>query len=387
MTFLRSILQRQLSSSQPKSYIPIDFAVKSFCCHRVDEHVVRGRDDTMDVPPFASRFSESELGGHLLACADEDGSVTLHDTRKYGHKSILKEWTAHHNAIFDIAWMEGEPKLITASGDQTAILWDVERGERLSEFKGHSCSLKSVNFRKNDIFTFGTGARDGNIMIWDIRCNRRSDFYKPVNIIHNAHTIQLNGTPQRVRKRSRRGSAVQANTDSQQSVPAIIFQDDNKLISAGAMDGNIKVWDLRKTYTTLRCEPMYYHLFPYPGNEPRRHGFSSLVLDSNQSKLYASCTNDRIYMYDCTVFKESPVYSFTGHQNSTFYVKATLSPDGNYLLSGSSDNDAYIWNVNVPQAPPMMLKGHMGEVTSVAWCPVDIGKLVTCSDDNNVRIW
>lgn len=31
-----------------------------------------------------------QLGGHLLACADEDGSVTLCDTRKRGPRSVIK---------------------------------------------------------------------------------------------------------------------------------------------------------------------------------------------------------------------------------------------------------------------------------------------------------
>lgn len=80
-------------------------------------------------------------------------------------------------------------------------------------------------------------------------------------------------------------------------------------------------------------------------------------------------------MYDCTVFKENPITSFTGHDNKTFYVKSALSPDDNYLISGSGDNNAYIWNVNMPQAPPMLLVGHVGEVTSVDWCPSDNGKV------------
>ena len=39
------------------------------------------------------------------------------------------------------------------------------------------------------------------------------------------------------------------------------------------------------------------------------------------------------------------VVCYRGHQNSTFYVKATLSPDDQFLLSGSRDNNAYIWKV------------------------------------------
>ena len=36
---------------------------------------------------------------------------------------------------------------------------------------------------------------------------------------------------------------------------------------------------------------------------------------------------------------------FSGHQNSSFYVKSCISPDGRYLLSGSSCGNAFIWQV------------------------------------------
>lgn len=107
-------------------------------------------------------------------------------------------------------------------------------------------------------------------------------------------------------------------------------------------------------------------------------GFSSLVLDSTHSRLFASCTNDNIYMYNCTALGQEPLATFSGHLNSTFYVKAALSPDNLYLISGSSDNETYIWKVSDPTAPPVLLKGHVGEVTSVAWCPSDQGKVCSC---------
>ena len=80
-------------------------------------------------------------------------------------------------------------------------------------------------------------------------------------------------------------------------------------------------------------------------------------------------------MYSCTAFGQEPICAFSGHLNSTFYVKTALSPNDLYLLSGSGDNDAYIWKVSDPTAPPFLLKGHTGEVTSVAWCPSDQGKV------------
>lgn len=54
---------------------------------------------------------------------------------------------------------------------------------------------------------FATGARDGNVMVWDMRCNRRTGrFCQPVNIISNAHTEKVPGTPQTTKKKTRRAS-------------------------------------------------------------------------------------------------------------------------------------------------------------------------------------
>lgn len=78
---------------------------------------------------------------------------------------------------------------------------------------------------------------------------------------------------------------------------------------------------------------------------------------------------------------------FRGHVNSTFYVKAVLSPDDEYLLSGSSDGNAYIWQVRRPGSAAYVLRGHTNEVTAVDWCRADVGRLVTLSDDNVVWIW
>ncbi|RLW07097.1 hypothetical protein DV515_00004039 [Chloebia gouldiae] len=44
----------------------------------------------------------------------------------------------------------------------------------------------------------------------------------------------------------------------------------------------------------------------------------------------------------------SPVAVFSGHQNSTFYIKSSTSPDDQFLVSGSSDCNAYIWKGHQP---------------------------------------
>ena len=53
----------------------------------------------------------------------------------------------------------------------------------------------------------------------------------------------------------------------------MVFQDENILISSGACDGTIKMWDIRKNYSSFKEAPLPYHMIPYPDERAtRKHG-------------------------------------------------------------------------------------------------------------------
>ncbi|XP_075605315.1 denticleless protein homolog [Balearica regulorum gibbericeps] len=382
-------LLRRASAAPPglSSQLPVQHLLDGYQCGHEDDHLSYG-ETGMPVPPFGCTFSAAPNLEHVLAVANEDGFVRLYDTEaQTTSKLIFKEWQAHSNAVFDLAWVPGEHRIVTASGDQTAKVWDVRAGELLGICKGHQCSLKSVAFSRFEKAVFCTGGRDGNIMVWDTRCNKKDGFYRQVNQISGAHNVVDKQTPSKPKKKRQNLRGLAPLVDFQQSVTAVLLQDEHTLISAGAVDGVIKVWDLRKNYAAYRQDPVPFKSFCYPGTSTRKLGYSSLVLDSTGANLFANCTDDSIYMFNMTSLRTIPVAVFSGHQNSTFYIKSSTSPDDQFLVSGSSDCNAYIWKVSEPSLPPRILLGHSQEVTSIAWCPSDFTKIATCSDDNTVRIW
>ena len=369
-------------------------------------------------PIFAAKFATNENYNHILAIANEDGRVSpksrqpeifplnsfqifqiaLQNT--FVKKSINEELSlegdqCHHNAVFDIAWMPYHLKLISASGDHTARLWDVSTSRLTSirEFCGHSRSIKVATFPQNNCNVFATGGRDGAIIIWDTRSSSETGevMQKVDNKILNAH-IGGPTTPSTTRRRNNRSATPKnAGNMGNSSVTGLVFQDENTLISCGPGDGLIKAWDLRRCYSTLKKEPIAKYNLPYAGSTTFK-GFTNLVVDSSGTKLYASCMDSNIYCYNIGTFSKNPVMVYTGAQIKSFYIKSCLSPDDKYLLSGSSDEKAYIWNVN-QQNPVASLVGHNYEVTSVAWAHhqnnLDGGNMaiVTCSDDACHKIW
>jgi len=63
----------------------------------------------------------------------------------------------------------------------------------------------------------------------------------------------------------------------------------------------------------------------------------------------------------------------------------SLSPDGNSIVSGSSDNTVRLWNVSLGEFIKE-LKGHTKPVLSVSWSSDGLN-IVSGSADNTVRIW
>eukprot|EP00066_Takifugu_rubripes_P021251 XP_011610517.1 PREDICTED: denticleless protein homolog [Takifugu rubripes] len=389
----RSIVERGVGSRRQNALsadtwhqYPLTSLLGGYKCIRQDEHVSYGNLGD-SVPPFGLAFSSAQNLQNVLAAANEEGIVRIYNTDRC-ESPLLKEWLAHENAVFDIAWVPGEAQLVTAAGDQMARLWDVKSGELLGSFKGHLCSLKSVAFTPEEKAVFCTGARDGNIMVWDTRCSKKDGYYRQVKQISGAHNKAETNPSAKAKKRRSISRGMAPSVDTLQSVTVVLFQDQHTLISSGAVDGVIKLWDLRKSYTAHYHDPVPLQIYPYPGSCTRmRLGYSGLVLDSTRSNIICNCTDDNIYMFNVSGVKTSPVSVFSGHQNSSFYIKSTISPDDQFLASGSSDNHTYIWKIADPKHPPMTLQGHSEEVTSVVWCPTDFTKIASCSDDHTVRIW
>lgn len=332
-----------------------------------------------DTPIFACKSAQKEGNEHMVGVANEDGKlIVMNCETKEKHGT-----TAHNNAIFDLAWMFDQMKIVTASGDHTSKLYDVGDGDfrEVKMFCGHTRSVKTVTFRKDDSSVFASGSRDGHIVLWDTRTEQNSFIGKVDRIIMNSHAGKEVNTPS---KKSKKNNL--PNNSGIKSVTGLVFQDTNTLISCGAGDGVIKIWDIRKHYTISKKEPMPKHIIPYVG-KTAKNGFSNLLIDNAGIKLYANCLDNTIYCYNIATYNNEPVMKYTGHQNSTFYIKSAINKEGTYLVSGSSDENAYVWNLKYPD-PIVRLPGHSAEVTCVAWCnSKPTPSLVTCSDDTSHRIW
>lgn len=128
----------------------------------------------------------------------------------------------------------------------------------------------------------------------------------------------------------------------------------------------------------------YFKVFHHCQSVRTRPPFSLHVLITSMSflchlfEVYEKSHESSIYQFNASN-PETPVKAFSGttYQVGTFYIKSTVSSDGRFLCSGSTDSNLHVWEINGrPRAPPIVLiGGHSKEITGVAWCGQDSGQV------------
>lgn len=115
-----------------------------------------------------------------------------------------------------------------------------------------------------------------------------------------------------------------------------------------------------------------------------------LVRFSGDSRwLAATATWDsKVNLWDLELDSqtEEPTFVLHGH-TATVYAMAA-SPDGRWLLTGSQDTTARLWDLSAedPQQPSLVMRGHKGTIYSAAMSSRH-GWVATRGTDSTVRLW
>uniref|UniRef100_A0ACD5WD62 Uncharacterized protein n=1 Tax=Avena sativa TaxID=4498 RepID=A0ACD5WD62_AVESA len=174
--------------------------------------------------------------------------------------------------------------MITGSGDQTCVLWDVTTGQRISIFggefpSGHTADVLSLSINSLNTNMFVSGSCDTTVRLWDLRiASRAVRTYHG----HEGHQLQVySREPDR-------------NDNELPIVTSIAFSISGRLLFAGYSNGDCYVWD------TLLAE-VVLNLGTLQNSHEGR--ISCLGLSSDGSAL---CTGS----WD----KNLKIWAFSGHR-------------------------------------------------------------------------
>ncbi|KAH8902842.1 WD40 repeat-like protein, partial [Coniochaeta sp. PMI_546] len=269
----------------------------------------------------------------------------------------FREFKGHTGEILDLSWSKNN-FLLSSSMDKTVRLWHISRTDCLCTFK-HKDFVTKLAFHPRDDRFFLAGSLDTMLRLWSI----------PDKAI--AYSAQLPDL-----------------------VTAVAFSPDGKTAIAGVLSGLCLFFDTEglkfqtqihvrssrgknakgSKITGIATMIVSPH---FPSTSSQRtstlpHRTSSDL--AGDVKILITSNDSRIRIYNMR--DKSLEHKLKGHENVCSQIAASFSDDGKYIICGSEDRKAFIWNVaataaelNTDKKPYECFAAHPDIVTTAIFAP------------------
>ena len=246
--------------------------------------------------------------------------------------------------VSSLIWSEEGDKLAVGNSKGLVELYDINKKELISSFKGHSERVGVVSWNKNIL---SSGSKDYSIITRDIRCKDNNE-----NLIRKF-------------------------LGHQQEVCGLKWSFDGSLLASGGNDNNLMVWSLHSN-KPLMCNNDHIAAVKAIAWSPHQHNILASGGGTADRTIRFWNTNifEPIYKVDtgsqvCNlVFSKSSnelvsthgyslnqinvwklpnmqkIATLTGHSFRVLYL--SLSPDGQSIVTGAGDKTLKFWNIFPP---------------------------------------
>lgn len=281
----------------------------------------------------------------------------------------------HSGFVMSALFSSDGKKILSASADGTAKIWDANDGKLLRSFEGHKDSVRSAAFSpdNNKIIT---ASLDGTVKIWKsdsaqllLTLTQHNGAVNHAAFSPDGKLIATAGLDRTVKVwDSESGKLLFSLSDHQGSVNFVAFSSDSKRITSASTDNTAKIWDALsgKLLVTLS------------GHE---NSVNSAVFSPNNSLVLTSSSDNTAKIWDATSGKELRLLK----DHSSVINSAKFSNDGRLIITASVDRTAKIWDVENGKLM-VTLKAHDFPVNCADF-NVDGTRVVTASHDTTIKIW
>jgi len=241
--------------------------------------------------------------------------------------------SGHGDRVYSAAYSPDGRRIVTASDDKTARIWDATTGAQLTVLSGHNGVVQSAAYSP-DGRRIVTASRDKTARIWD------------------AST----------------GTQLAVLSGHDDVVQSAAYSPDGARIVTASRDKTARIWDAT-TGTQL-------------GVLAGHDGVVQSASFSPDGRRIVTASDDKtLRIWDAATSAQLAVLS--GHGDRVY--SAAYSPDGRQIVTASDDKTARIWDA-ITDAQLAVLVGHGDRVYSAAYSP-DGRRIVTASFDDTARIW
>lgn len=332
--------------------------------------------------------------GRLLATADAKGRARLWNLET---AETLHQLQGHSRRISALQFSPDGQRLISASGDNTVSQWDVAAGKEISDgILKHPDAVLTLKLSPDGQFAI-TSCADRQVRVWELATKSIRQTFGPFTDLVHSLDISEDGTriltahsEERVVRQWERdtGRELQRPQADGQLGPlldlkraggllwAAAYAPGDEILSVGGSDA--RLWDLKHDRERLTFSP--HATVASAGFSPDGRWIVTGSWD-NSAKIWNAVSGNA-------------VLKLAG-AHSSFVNSAEFSPDGRFVLTSSDDGTARLWQVKLPagDAPETpsaevirVFTGHEDRVRHATFSR-DGRFIATSSDDKTARLW
>ncbi|KAI8907475.1 WD40-repeat-containing domain protein [Powellomyces hirtus] len=329
---------------------------------------------------------EFSPSGLALATSSVDRSVRYH--RPLSTEDTTKALIGHNGPVTNVTWSTlrtgvFNQLMLTASMDGSARLWTVLQAEPLLEFRhsANTTTRPSISSRKTSTTT---PPRVIHSDVLNARFYYQDRFIViPSGSKTHMYTYTLDKPDSgSVKPQLNYNSYKLATTFacSAQNVTAVACLNKYRshLILTAASDKSLQIWDVaecRVVQTIEHAQERAIHCIGVADYENPPSAF--------ETSFVTSAATDSIKTWDLRTGK--PTLHLHGHANRHAKVGCAISPCGRFLVTGSEDNHAYLYDIRKGSVIEK-LAGHTDVVSSVGFNPCN-RMVATGGHDGRLRLF
>jgi WD40 repeat protein len=287
----------------------------------------------------------------------------------------VAQLSGHRGAVTSVSYSTDGKRILSASHDGTARIWDGTTGLQLVALPAAGGGLHAAAFAP-DGTKIATASSDGNVRLWDARSANLLGTLKGHALAVNSVAFSPDGT--RLVTASDDGSARVWDVAKQKqlaelsghslSVATAVFSPDGRRVVTASADKTARLWDAETGMPLLVLH----------GHTEAVH---SAAFSPNGRRIVTASRDKRVWIWDSESGRQ--IGLLNGHLETVRW--AAFSPSGNYVVTASEDHGARIWDATT-DVQLRELAGHNDKVLAAVFSP-DGKHVVTASDDATARLW
>jgi WD40 repeat protein len=310
--------------------------------------------------------------GRYAVSASGDRTIRMWDLER---GVCIRVMQGHSSFVNCVSITPDGMRAVSSSFDCTLRVWDLESGVCLRTLEGHTSDVKCVSVMP-DGFRAVSASLDRTLRIWDLdsgQCLRTLNGHnKELNCVSVTpdgryavsaswdHTIQVWDLES--------GECLRILKGHVASVTSVYVMSDGNRVISTSFDGTLRVFNLHsgECLQTL-------------GKEDCVITGVSVTPDGHHAVSSSWDHTLRVWNLE----NGECLQTFEGHSGWVLGVRVT--PDGRHVISASFDRTLRLWNLDV-RASPRTFGGHSACVAGV--CIIHSQqRLVTASYDGTLRVW